>query len=294
MKKYVIRSIGWVFDDDWYNYDGPHEIAGVYDHESDAIERVDELNHRHFLSRVFISRRFQLNYGTSSGKEQFLDRNLLAKLIAKNIGVDVQSIYDPQYGFIWRDEIRYLKKLRTAQVKEILETIGLTFFTYVELSEENYFFYKVKRNPILWHRHMEEEGYGNPEHYYYLFDDRDADKHRLVSTRLEGYFYAVKQEYDPITWKLSQGNMISGSLEDLSKTPNLLEQIVKISENIAYDDSKQTMVFNKAVTPEELMSLDALLLHPILLLEKIPVASLSVYDEENTYLSKEIKKKYGR
>jgi len=31
MKKYIVRNIAWIFDDDWYNFDGEINLEGIYD-----------------------------------------------------------------------------------------------------------------------------------------------------------------------------------------------------------------------------------------------------------------------
>jgi len=284
MYKYVVRAIGWVFDDDWYNYDGEHGIEGVYDSKAAAIARIDYLNHVHFLGRVFERRPLQLNYNYSLNDDKFIDRDLLLDLIAKKLGVKKQELSDAKRGFIWED-ISYLKKLSEKQVKDILEKLELSFFTYVELSSNNAHLYKFKRNSDLWSKYYEESYYGAPNDYYYFFDDRDDDHLRFVNTKLDCYYYAVSQAHDPITWQLSNDKIISGSIEELSTTPTLLSQVLNNSPNIK--------VFSKAVTPKEIMALDAVLTKPILIIEPVEIDALPIYNAEKNYFYKEIKKIYN-
>lgn len=294
MKKYLVRSIGWVFDDDWYNYDGEHDIEGFYDSKDEAIKRVDYLNHRHFLARIFISRPYQLTYNYSLRGEEFMDKNLLAELIAQKIEVEKEEIYNPKKGFIWRNEVEYLNKLSEKQVKEILKALKMTFFKLFEFNAEGEIsLYQFKRNPDLWNRFVENSDYSNPDDYYIFFDDRDADKVRLVSTIRECYYYAINQHYDSITWGLTSEHLICGALKELSYTPELLTQIIKNSTNIKYDPENKLVIFSKDITSEEIMSLDSVLIKPILLIEKVHIDSLPIQQELNSYIYNEIKRKYN-
>lgn len=292
MQKYIVRSIGWVFDDDWHNYDGEHDVEGIYATEIEAIKRVDYLNYIYFLGNIDKGRPFQLNYNYSSNGEEFLNRDLLVDLIAKHLGIKKELLFK-EGRFTRSYEENYLSKLSEKQVKDILLTLKLSFFTYVEFKFDNYHLYKFKRNPDIWHKQFESSLESNPHYYYYFFDYRDSDKIRLVNTKLECYYYAANHDDDSITWQLSSEKMILGTIEELSATPELLIQVIKNSPNISINNINQSIVFSKEVTPQEIMSLDATLTKPILIIEKVPIDELPLFDVTKTYTFKEVKRKYG-
>lgn len=293
MKKYLIRRIGWVFDDDWFNYDGEHSIEGVYNTESEVRERHEYLSHIYFLSQSFMSRPFQLNYDHTTNGDKFVDRDLLAQLVAKCINVDIDEIYSPRKGFIWRNEEQYLSKLSRVQVMDILTKLRLSFFNIIEIDTQSYYLYTFKRNPQIWSSILEYEYYTNPNDYYNFYDDSDSDRLRIVNSKLECYYYATRQGHEPITWRLCEKELIIGSLDKLSDTPNLLSQLIQNCMNLDYNNERQIIVFSKEVTAKELMMLDAVLSEPILIVEKLSLDTIVLESESNTFIHKEINRKYN-
>ena len=99
MKKYIIRSIGWIFDDDWYNFDGDHDVVGIYDSKEEAENKVDELNHIYFLDQRFLTRSLQISYIQNEANYSLVHENKIASMISKFINVDLDHIYQNGRGF---------------------------------------------------------------------------------------------------------------------------------------------------------------------------------------------------
>ena len=129
MSYFIVRKVGWVFDDDWYNYDGDHDVEGVYHSEKEAKDRVNLLNHIYFLYWGFMSRPFQVKYNAQRQYE-FVSRDELAVLVSKYLEVEISELYNPKKGFIWRNESEYLRKLSREQVSNICSKININFFKY--------------------------------------------------------------------------------------------------------------------------------------------------------------------
>jgi len=290
MKNYIVRRIGWVFDDDWYNFDGNHDIESIYKTEKEAISRVDHLNHIYFIHMGFTSRPFQLNFNHTK-KDEFVSRDNLANLISSNLKIDLAEIYNPRKGFIWKDRFSYLSKLNTKQISKILKEVNLSFFKYYEFNSDNLVLHTFIRNPKLWAKYVDE--FTPADEFYSFYDDRDMnDNFRIANTRLECYYYAIEDDYNSIKRKLNEETFYSGELKKISNSPDLLNSIIEQSPNITYNTSKSQLAFDKNVTANELMLLDSVLNDPILLLKEIPVTKSIFKNEEGRSFYQEIKDKY--
>jgi len=290
MKRYLVRRIGWVFDDDWYNYDGNHDVDSVYETEAEAISRVNFLNHICFIHMGFQSRPFQVNFEESK-KDQFVKRDKLAELVATYLKIDITEIYNPRRGFTWSDQYVYLNKLSTTQITEILDQIGLSFYNHYAIERDKYFLYTFMRNPQIWSKYMDE--FDKPKYYYPFYDDRDLDNNfRIANSKIECYYYAINQRHNSITYQLSNETFYKGELNTLTKTPDLLLSILDQCPNVHFDLEKSCLVFAKTITPNELMQIDAVLIDPVLLTEEKPITDSIFKNESRNKLYSKIASKY--
>ncbi|MDF1695321.1 MAG: hypothetical protein P1U56_05790 [Saprospiraceae bacterium] len=292
MKKYIIRQKGWVFDDDTYNYDGHHDLIGIYDTKEEAMEKVDHFNHVFFLSSAFLRNRYQRNYNYSLNGDSYVKSDNLAALVAKALDVNLDEIYPPRNSLFMKDPEKYLSKLTSAQVKAILLELDFSFFTCIELEKEVDYLFKIKRNPALWKEHEDLSYYSDPDDFYYFDDDRDSDKHRIVKTKFDCYYYAIFDDSYYIIYELNRDKLLKGPIQHLSDTPALLSQIIENCPAIQYNVEDEVIEFTKEITPVELMSLDAVLSTPILLCEKIKITDIPLLNITNSYVYKEASKKY--
>lgn len=278
MKKYVIRSIGWVYDDDWYNYDGAHDIEGVYDSREEAEARCQRLNANYLLAYFPYLRRYQLKFGYGSARNpEFVDNTKMALFLAKELGVHPHQFIDRRTKQISvaRNIIDELKS-RPALVAQAMKLGGLHFFKLFEFEEDHLYLFHFKKNPEVWRKLYEAKFsnlYPDPNFFYYYYDEREADHRRAVQTIKECYEYAVTYEHHPIGWQLQLSTLITGTLAELSPTPDLLLGVLSNTKHISYQEEGH-LAFDKDVTPEELMSIDAVLKQPLLLMEKVDLADV--------------------
>lgn len=292
VKKYIIRNIGWFYDDEQYNFDGEQRVEAIYERKSEALNRVDELNHMYFMALVFINTVFQSLYTNYEGSEEHINRDRLARLIADAIDVDVDTFYSPRKGFFLKNDGPYKELLTKKHVKEILAQLKFKFFICSEVEEGNIAFYKFKRNPEVWSPVLIRDQYMTPEELYDYYYNEEGSELRLVRTKAECYFYALNS-WDPIRYELNHDKLISGTYEALSTTPDLLAQVIKNSPHIAYDETGKYLVFHKEVTPEEVMSLDSVLKHPILIIEEHILDEKSITNKSDDYYYKALRKKFS-
>lgn len=274
MKRFVVRSIGWVFDDDWYNYDGEYDVEGVYLSRKDAVQRRNYLNHKRFLDFFSYLSRFQIDYDYHlNNTPKFVDVKRIAVLMAKRLELKEEDLFDNRYNRL-NDDKNIKEKITTDLVDEVLTDNHFTFYKIIEFNTEDIYFNYFKRNPIVWNKFYNETEYGEEDYYYYFYDDRDADIKRAVGSIKECYEYAIKHPYSSILYTLLNKKLIQGEFSALSETPNILKSIIDESSNIEYDTTNESVLFKQGISIEELMALDAVLINPIILIEKVKVESL--------------------
>lgn len=274
MKKYMIRSVGWIFDDDWYNYDGEHDIEGVYDSKEEANERCQKLNSTFFLYYFEVLYKYQINLpGPGLDDLEFVDVSWIAEYLVKELNINKEDIWDRRISRL-RANRMVLSQLNLQQIESILQYTNLTFFKIFEFNSEELFLLEFKRNEAIWGRFYDKDYHGLAEHYYYFYDDRDQDQKRVVSSIIDCYQYALCDLHASIESHLLSEIKIRGTLRELSKTPQLLQTVLTSCMQIDYLEDEQRIVFKSPLVPEELMRLDAVLKQPILLWEKIPINQL--------------------
>lgn len=271
MKKYVIRSIGWVFDDDWYNYDGEHDIEGIYDSQNEANERCLKLNSIFFLYHFERLGSYQVNLpGPNLKKVEFVNISWIADYIVEELNFLREEIRDPRTGQLKGNQ-QVLSHLTQKQIEAILDHTGLSFFKIYEFNSEEPFLFEFKRNEMIWDVLYDENEYGRPEYFYHFHDDRDHHQKRAVTSIIECYEFALLSPFSSFEHDLTSRITIKGSLQELSRTPNLLKAVLSTCKQIVYHAEERRLVFSPPSVPEELMRLDAVLIQPILIWEKVSI-----------------------
>jgi len=297
MKKYVLRSLGWIFDDDWYNFDDVQDLEGVYNSQEEATERKQYLDFIFFLNFFPYLGRYQIKFWEYSSyqKPEFVDVKKARTLLAKKLNLSKEKLFDSDdyYQDIRVEKKHLLKNIPLQDISEIMKSIKLEFFKIVEFDSEEIFFYHFKRNRILdcWEV-MNMHGIHENELYFYDGRDRNPMAKRAVSTIKEAYEFALRFDgYSSIESELIQHPAIQGDFSELSQMPKVLESIIQNSKSISYDLDSKTVKFTKPIAIDELMALDSVLKNPVLIVEKVGIEALEKVDV--TWLKNNVKKEYG-
>jgi len=280
MKKYVLRSVGWIFDDDWYNFDDVHDLVGIYNTKEEAVEKKVALDFLFFLYQFPYLSRYQLKFLNHAPKEnpEFVDVKKARILLAEKLNLKEEELFDfnsrpPDFR---KDKKQLLKNIPQVELHQIMKSIKLEFFKIYEFDEDEIFFYHFKKNPFFsaWNIYEEEE----PNYYFYDGRDRDPLVKRAVTTIKEAYEFALQksdgfgQTIGPI---LTRKVLIKGDFSDLSHIPQILESIIQNSETISFDVDSKSIKFKAPIAVEELMALDSVLKEPLLILEKVGIKTLN-------------------
>lgn len=293
MKQYLIRSIGWVFDDDWYNNDGEHDIIeGTYNSLEEAKKKCNHLNYVYFLNYFDYLNKFQLDFSYNSyERPNFVNLDLIASLMAKELELKKDRIFNKKSKTLNIDK-KDLKRITAEQVDAILSKAGFRFFKILEVDSSELFFYYFKRNPEIWEFLYNQSYYLDPpDDFYYFFDDRDLNNNkRLANSIRDCYYYALKDNRTDFLLGLINLTVIKGEFNDLSELPNLLKNIIDNSPNIDYQRGE--VIFTKEITVEELVKLDSVLKKPLLITEKVSIEQIKKIRIDN-FLQRWINKEFG-
>ena len=206
--KYLIREVGWVFNDSTYDNDGNYRTVKIFDSEDEAKEKKKELDFEHFIHTIDFIHRYE-SYGDY--RKNFRDYKLrVAKYLTRelNLNPTIQLIGHNGYS-----TSMFLKELTPEIVQKILEIMNIDFFSIIAIEEANPFQYEVKLNPFY------EDGREE-----YLWDYHGNDK-----LRFDSKFDAVKrflsEEYHFNHFTFERNPKLTGLLSEISALPDILSLI---------------------------------------------------------------------
>ena len=79
----------------------------------------------------------------------------------------------------------------------------------------------------------------------------------------------------------------------MSDTPELLIQVIRNCANIDYNENELCISFSKNIQAEELMALDAVIKHPLILFEKVAVESMVKNNIDDSWYINDVRKEFG-
>jgi len=202
MKKYVLRSLGWIFDDDWYNFDDVQDLVDIYDSKEEAIQKKQYLEFLLFLNQLPYIGRYQTKFLDSNLKlkPEFIDTKKAQTLLAEKLNLKKEELFesDSHYPSFFHNKKHLLKNVSLIDIQEIMEAINLNFFRIIEFDSEEIFFYHIKKNNGLSEWGTWEEDNSD----FYFYDSRDRNPmvkeqcpllRKLMNLRSEKMMVLVKQ-----------------------------------------------------------------------------------------------------
>ena len=248
--KYLLREVGWVFNDSTYDNDGLYRNLALYATKSEAHARKKALEFEYFINRLDFIHRYE-SYGDY--RQHFKDFKLrVANYLIEHYGLNPTLKLAGHRGYALS---MFLQELTPEDVQEILTVMNIDFFSIIEVNETNQVQYEVQLNPI----------YLNGQEDY-LWDDEGLNKLRF-DTKLAAYQRFILNEYRFHHFSFNRQPRLKGQLSELSDMPGLLESLISANAGLKYTDGELTI--SDEIGAKLLLQLDELLNVPILLFEAV-------------------------
>jgi len=135
MKKYIIRNLGWPFNDSTYEPDGEHNLVEIFSDYQKAKERLDFLNREFFLYFFDDLRRFQ-TYGDFSTNFASYNNKTQKALVEKfNFNPTIYLYHTVQRYSIFM----FHERPNDADLDELIKIFEIAFFTLNVIDSLQYF-----------------------------------------------------------------------------------------------------------------------------------------------------------
>lgn len=220
MKQYIIRKIGWAYDDSNYYTDGEQEVVEIFDNYESAIEFNNRLNRSYLFYNFEQLYRYLFFDDFTKNKTHLINSQNLHEYLVKGLNFNATILLHPG-RWVEYEYLMFLNPPTNEQLDKILTLSGLSFFKIIEVEKENSLrFYKAKTNA----RYLRYNG-----HYLY---SKVNEKDRIFNTCQEAMevFRNRKRLIDFIERDQDAAYM-HGTYKILSPVPQILYDFI---QNNAY------------------------------------------------------------
>lgn len=260
--KYILREIGWIYNDSTYDNDGYYRTIKIFETENEAKTKKRELEFEYFLKNLYRLHRYE-SYGEYKQNYKNYKARVTNYLVEKyDLNPTIQLI--GHYGY---SASMFLKELTADDVQEILNVMNINFFSIIEIENKNKIQYEAKINSYY---------YDGVEEY--LWDWHGNSKLRF-DTKLDAFKRFIDKEYHFHHFTFNKNPKIKGTLSEISNLPNILNSLIHSNKNIHNIDIGLTI--SQEISAELLLQLNELLKEPILIFIEVEITNLeSQFDDE--------------
>lgn len=245
--KYLIREVFWEYDDSEYNENGYLGFGGAYKSRKEAEDakvRLERAAYRSFLSELL-----HLEWPKRS-----YEKERVYRFFVERLGADRELLVKEPYDLPDEDDLPF--QLTAKDLDELREIIGADFVRIVEASDFNGLAYRARANPIL---ELETDSDNEPS-------DPAAEFFTDWGTAIVSFYKNRLFSWDRTTLSLL------GSIEQLARTPNILANLVASSPGLSFSDDM--LVLSDKMSDAHLISVNALLVEPPVIVDEIPYDQL--------------------
>lgn len=248
MKQYLIRNVGWVYDDSLYFNDGLYHNVAIFDTAEEALIEAEELNREFLIQRLSFIHRHQT---WTNFKADFANwRNSVHDFLITEFDFNPTILL---YPFSKELSIfMFARRPSVEQLDRLAKQTKVEFFKVVEIDDSTPFFY-AKLNPA----------YGEGDEYLATYL---TEEHMIFSSKKEAVAHYRKTFEHSAEALRNHQNVLSGSLAKLSRLPAHLQSLINASPGLSYDG--KTLKVSASVSDETLTSLNELLTQAFLLFEQ--------------------------
>lgn len=277
MKEYIIRKVGWAYDDSDYQYDGESGIVDWFVSKKEAIAKAKMLNRRYLLSNFWQLAKYDLEGQKTI--DYVTRRKKLDAYLVDELGFNPTIKLYPQFKNSY-DFGMFLKPPSDEQVDKIVELSGIEFFRVIEVDKEYPIFYKAyivadyifrQEKVYLHHR----------ENYEHVLFNRQIDAFKSFKNH--------KYNFQDVFSSRSEKSILNGTPEKLSLLPRVFEDFIARNKGLSYE--KEKLNVSGDIDILALQQLNELLKKPFLQFEEVTITD-DLIVEEGTVYQAEINKEF--
>jgi len=262
--KYLVREVGWVFNDSTFDNDGHYRTVEIFDSEIQAKAKKEELEFEYFLHRLEFIHRYE-SYGNY--KENFRNyKSKITKCLVQEFNLNPTIQLMGHYGY---SSFMFLQELNPGDVQKLLEVMNIDFFSIVEIEDSKQLQYEAKLNPIYYEGREE-----------YLWDYHGTNRLRF-DTKLEAFKRFIKEEYHFYHFTFNKNPKLAGTLNEISELPDVLNTLIQSTTELEY--LNEELILLRESSPNIILQLNELLKEPILLFDEVEInKSKNKFDSDFT------------
>lgn len=249
--KYILREIGWVFNDSTYDNDGNYRTIEVFDTLEEAREVQKELNYDYFCRKFGFLHSYEAYGDFLTNFKPYKEKvsNYLIDKFGFNPTIRLQGKYDYSTSM-------FLNKPTIKEVEELLKVMNISFFSVTETDGQSRIQYEAKINGYYLGREDE-----------YLWDT-NGNKRLLFVTKREAIERFLKEHnyFLLLIAKIQNNARLVGSLESLSDLPSVLQSLINHSDHLLYKNGRLTLA--KEMEADVFLQLNELLKEPFVKFEE--------------------------
>lgn len=247
--KYLLREIGWVFNDSTYDNDGKYHTLEIFESKVEAEKRKIELEYEYFLNKIDFIHRYE-SYGDY--KRNFRDfKQKVTTFLVDEFDLNPTIRLIGHYGYC---ASMFLRELSQEDVQKILDVMNIEFISIVQREETTPLQYEAKLNPFY---------YEGREEYLW---DYNGNKKLKFDSKSEAIKRFIEKEYHFYHFTYNKNPKLTGSLSQISDLPELLKSLIAANSHIDYDN--ETLVIDREIDYKSIQELNELLKEPIIIFEE--------------------------
>ena len=213
MKQYLLREIGWAYNDSTYDQCPDRLLVDIFDDLELAQQRKKALERAQFI----INSKQVLRHETSLDYEERLERSKeLALYLVTELEVNPSIVYT---GIGNIDFLSFGKMPKPEQLDHIIALFGINLYHIIEVDKVNSTTFILAKSTEL---------FSGP----YYIEDHDGNS-TFYTSRKEAFSHYFKTWFAYDINRINAHDLIQGNWDDLSRLPALLENLVASSPYIS-------------------------------------------------------------
>lgn len=265
--QYLIRNVGWYFNDSTWEYFGDNQVVESYHDRETAEKRLKELNRVWFVDKISWVMRYE-TWRPHHPKDYASYHADILDFLMQEFGFNPTIKLHP--GQIPLSLEMFQKWPSDSQWDMFMEVINVSFFTLTEIrSEEQGNFYAAKCNPDI---------FGHDD---YLMDYHH--RYKLVfSNPIELIHILLEDEIEYLTADYSKVLKLGKMGEGLSDMPAILDALIRSENCLEVEEGELLMTW--LPDAETFARINSVLKNPMLHFEKVPLAEIPVMEDQKNLL----------